>query len=162
MSFVAAELASQPQLWEQAAALAPSVAAALPPPGARVAAVGCGTSLYMARAWAARREELGAGETDAFAASEFPAGRRYDHVVAITRSGTTTEVVRLITALSGSAHTTVLTADPSRPAGAAADQTVALDFADEQSVVQTRFATTALALLRTAVGRRRRGAAGGA
>ena len=34
----------------------------------------------------------GTGPTDAFAASELPAGRRYDRVVAISRSGTTTEV----------------------------------------------------------------------
>lgn len=152
MSFVAAELASQPELWERAAALAPSVEPALPPPGARVAAVGCGTSLYMARGWAARREELGGGETDAFPASEFPVRRRYEHVVAITRSGTTTEIVRLVTALQGVTRTTVITTDAALPAAAAADETVVLDFADERSVVQTRFATTALALLRAVVG----------
>jgi fructoselysine-6-P-deglycase FrlB-like protein len=33
----------------------------------------------------------------------------------------------------------------------AADQTIVLDFADERSVVQTRFATTALALLRASL-----------
>jgi fructoselysine-6-P-deglycase FrlB-like protein len=156
MSFVADEIATQPGLWVRAAALAaePEVAAALPVPGARVAAVGCGTSLYMARAWAARREELGQGETDAFPASEFPAGRRYDRVVALTRSGTTTEIVRLVSALRGVTPTTVVTADASLPAGAAADQVVELAFADEQSVVQTRFATTALALLRAWVGDR--------
>jgi fructoselysine-6-P-deglycase FrlB-like protein len=117
-----------------------------------VAVVGCGTSLYMARAWAGRREELGRGETDAFPASEFPAARRYDQVVALTRSGTTTEIVRLVSALRGVTPTTVLTADGSLPAGAAADHVVELAFADERSVVQTRFATTALALLRASVG----------
>jgi fructoselysine-6-P-deglycase FrlB-like protein len=154
MSFVAAEIASQPELWRRAASMAtsPPVVAALPARGARVAVVGCGTSLYMARAWAARREELGHGETDAFPASEFPAGRRYEHVVAITRSGTTTEIVRLVSALHGNVPTTVITADASLPAGAAADHVVELDFADERSVVQTRFATTSLALLRAAVG----------
>jgi CRISPR-associated protein Cas5a/b/c len=154
MSFVADEIATQPDLWIRAAALtaAPSVAAALPERGTRVAVVGCGTSLYMARAWAARREELGYGETDAFPASEFPAARRYDRVVALTRSGTTTEIVRLVSALRGVTPTTVVTADASLPAGAAAEQVVELAFADEQSVVQTRFATTALALLRASVG----------
>jgi fructoselysine-6-P-deglycase FrlB-like protein len=154
MSFVAAEIASQPELWRRAASMAtsPPVVAALPARGARVAVVGCGTSLYMARAWAARREELGHGETDAVPASEFPAGRRYEHVVAITRSGTTTEIVRLVSALHGNVPTTVITADASLPAGAAADHVVELDFADERSVVQTRFATTSLALLRAAVG----------
>src|SRR5947209_320339 len=98
MSHVAHEIATQPDLWLQAVRLAeePAVVAALPAKGARVAVVGCGTSLYMARAWAARREELGCGETDAFPASEFPAARRYDNVVALTRSGTTTEIVRLV------------------------------------------------------------------
>jgi fructoselysine-6-P-deglycase FrlB-like protein len=154
MPFVADEIASQPQLWLRAATLASaaSVVEALPARGTRVAVVGCGTSFYMARAWAARREQLGHGETDAFAASEFPAARRYEQVVAITRSGTTTEVVRLVRALAGITRTTVITADAALPAGAAADETVQLDFADERSVVQTRFATTALALLRAAVG----------
>jgi fructoselysine-6-P-deglycase FrlB-like protein len=154
MSFVADEIATQPDLWVRAAALAaePAVAAALPVRGSRVAAVGCGTSLYMARAWAVRREELGHGETDAFPASEFPSGRRYDHVVALTRSGTTTEIVRLVSGLSGAVPTTVVTADAAMPAAAAADHVVELAFADERSVVQTRFATTALALLRASVG----------
>ena len=150
MSFVEAEIASQPELWRRAAALAPSVAFALPGRGARVAVVGCGTSLYMARAWAALRESAGAGETDAFPASEFPSARSYDHVVAITRSGTTTEIVRLVSALT--CPTTVVTADASLPAGAAATHAVDLPFADEKSVVQTRFATTALALLRASLG----------
>ena len=38
------------------------------------------------RAYASLRESTGQGETDAFAASEPPRGRRYDRVVAITRS----------------------------------------------------------------------------
>ena len=41
---------------------------------------------------------------------------------------------------------------PTSPAAALAHHVVALPFADEQSVVQTRFATTALALLRAALG----------
>ena len=58
--------------------------------------IGCGTSWFMAAAYAALREQLGAGETDTFAASQFPAERTYDRVVAISRSGTTTEVIRAI------------------------------------------------------------------
>src|SRR5829696_6849845 len=90
------EVASQPDMWRRAVDLAPRVADALPSPDERVAVVGCGTSLYIARAFAARRESGGSGETDAFAASEFPMGRSYDRVVAISRSGTTSEVVRLL------------------------------------------------------------------
>jgi fructoselysine-6-P-deglycase FrlB-like protein len=40
-----------------------------------------------------------------------------------------------------------ITADARTPISSAADAIIALDFADEQSVVQTRFATTELALL---------------
>src|SRR3954469_21560161 len=152
MSFVADEIASQPRCWSTAAELAhrPAVVAALPEPGERVAVVGCGTSLYMAQACAALRESSGAGETDAFAASEFPASRDYDRVVALTRSGTTTEVLRVLQQWSG--PSTVITTDPAHPVAAHAGATIALDFADERSVVQTRFATTALALWRAHLG----------
>ena len=69
-------------------------------------------------------------------------------MVAITRSGTTSEVLELLAGLRGTTPTTALTADPATPVMEAADQVVVLDFADERSVAQTRFATTALALLR--------------
>ncbi|WP_035846423.1 SIS domain-containing protein [Kitasatospora azatica] len=149
-SLTAEELATQPSCWRRAAALAGTeeAAAALPRRGERVAVVGCGTSWFMAQAYAALRESAGHGETDAFAASEFPYGRSYDRVIAITRSGTTTEVLELLGRLHGSVATTSLTADPATPVMTAADQVLVLDFADERSVVQTRFATTALALLR--------------
>ena len=149
MTHVQTEIASQPDCWTRAAALAQSPG--LPSPGERVAVVGCGTSWFMAKAYAALREQAGQGETDAFQASEFPLTRRYDRVVAITRSGTTTEVIDLLKALSGT-NTTVITADASQEAAALAGQAVVLDFADEQSVVQTRFATSALALLRAHLG----------
>jgi fructoselysine-6-P-deglycase FrlB-like protein len=128
------EIASQPECWRRAAA---TTVAGLPRPGERVAVAGCGTSLYMAEAYAALREAAGQGETDAFPASEFPLGRRYDRLVAITRSGTTTEVLDLLERVD--APTVTLTGD-------------ALPFADEESVVQTRFATSALALLRASLG----------
>ncbi|MFI6897052.1 SIS domain-containing protein [Streptomyces sp. NPDC050256] len=152
MSFVEIETASQPDCWRRAAALAPSHAAALPASGERIAVVGCGTSFYMAQAYAALREESGQGESDAFAASEFPARRRYDRVVALTRSGTTTEVLELLDRLRGTTPTVAITADPNTPVMTSADAVVVLDFADEQSVVQTRFATTLLTLLRAHLG----------
>ena len=40
-----------------------------------------------------------------------------------------------------------ISADPAAPVAQAADSVIGLDFADEQSVVQTRFATTELAML---------------
>jgi fructoselysine-6-P-deglycase FrlB-like protein len=48
--------------------------------------------------------------------------------------------------------TCAITADPSSPINKAVDTAIALGFADERSVVQTRFATTALALLRSHLG----------
>jgi len=150
MTYVKAEIAGQPECWRQAAKLAD--APGLPERGERVAVVGCGTSWFMAKAYAALREQAGQGETDAFQASEFPRRRRYDRVVAITRSGTTTEVLDLLNDLAGGTPTTVLTADEAQPAARIADRTVLLDFADEQSVVQTRFATSTLALLRAHLG----------
>ncbi|MFI9721354.1 SIS domain-containing protein [Streptomyces sp. NPDC052396] len=147
-SRTASELATQPDCWRRAAALAPS-AGELPRPGERVAVTGCGTSWFMAQSYAALREAAGQGETDAFAASQFPVGRRYDRVLAITRSGTTTEVLTLLERLRDSGTRTVaITADATAPVRRAAGSAVVLDWADEESVVQTRFATTALALLR--------------
>ncbi|NBE54612.1 SIS domain-containing protein [Streptomyces boluensis] len=151
MSRTAAEIATQPACWRRAAEAAADFDG-LPRPGERVAVTGCGTSWFMAIAYAALREAAGQGETDAFASSEFPAGRAYDRVVAITRSGTTTEVLELLGALRGSVPTTALTADPKTPVMEAADAVAVLDFADEESVVQTRFATTALAFLRAGLG----------
>ncbi|MEU6058938.1 sugar isomerase [Streptomyces sp. NPDC047097] len=152
MPHIDTETASQPECWQRAAALADSRPAGLPRPGERVAVTGCGTSLFMAQAYAALREGAGLGETDAFPASEFPLGRRYDRVVALTRSGTTTEVLALLARLSGAAPTLAVTADPHTPVATAADHLVVLDFADERSVVQTRFATTALTFLRATLG----------
>ena len=151
MSAIAQEVASQPACWRRAAGVASALAGELGEPGMRVAVAGCGTSFYVARAFAALREGSGGGETDAFAASEFPTARRYDRVVAISRSGTTTEVIQLLERLEGSALT-VVTADAAAPAASLADATIALDFADERSVVQTRFATSALALFRAHLG----------
>ncbi|MGV9454073.1 SIS domain-containing protein [Streptomyces sp. NPDC003635] len=152
MTHVEKELAGQPECWTRAATEAPAHGGALPAPGERVAIVGCGTSYFMAQSAAALREGAGQGETDAFAASEFGRGRSYDRVVALTRSGTTTEVLELLRGLKGGTRTTAITADPRTPVMAAADDVVVLDYADERSVVQTRFATTALTLLRAHLG----------
>jgi fructoselysine-6-P-deglycase FrlB-like protein len=152
MSHVENELSSQPECWIRAAEQAAAHGGALPAAGERVAIVGCGTSFFMAQAVAALREQSGQGETDAFAASEFPDARSYDRVVALTRSGTTTEVLELLGRLRGRTRTTAITADPDTPVMECADDVLVLGFADERSVVQTRFATTALTLLRAHLG----------
>jgi fructoselysine-6-P-deglycase FrlB-like protein len=147
-----AEVASQPACWLRAAALAPGLAGVLPAAGERVAVTGCGTSWFIAQSYAALREATGQGETDAFAASEMPLRRRYDRVVVLSRSGTTTEILQLLDRLPRAVPTVAITADPQTPVAAAAGAVIALDFADELSVVQTRFATTELALLRAHLG----------
>jgi fructoselysine-6-P-deglycase FrlB-like protein len=149
MSHVKVEIASQPDCWREAAKLAPS--APLPRHGERVAVAGCGTSWSVGKSYAALREQAGHGETDAFQASEFPYHRPYDRVVVISRSGTTTEVVNLLARLENT-PTVVITADPEAPAVGAADEAIVLDFAEELSVVQTRFPTSTLALFRAHLG----------
>lgn len=151
-SHVSHEIAEQPQAWIEAADRLAEFAPLLPEAGERVAVIGCGTSWFMAAAYAAGREAAGAGETDAFAASQLPAGRRYDRVVAISRSGTTTEVVQAIRTTSS--PVTAIIGSHNGPVAEAASQTIVLDFADEQSVVQTVFATTTLMLLRASLGER--------
>jgi fructoselysine-6-P-deglycase FrlB-like protein len=147
------EIESQPRTWREGARLAAEPACPLPADGQRVAVVGCGTSWFMAQAYAALREEAGQGVTDAFAASEAPlTGRDYEALVAISRSGTTTEVLRLLDGLKGRIPSVAIVGDPGTPVADAADAVVPLPFADERSVVQTRFATTALALLRAHLG----------
>ena len=148
---MAAELASQPDTWARAVALRDE-RARLPQSGTRIAVVGCGTSWFMAQSYAWLREARGHGETDAFAASEALVDRGYGAVVAITRSGTTTEVLELVERLRGRVRTVGIIGDPTSPLVALVDQAVTLPFADERSVVQTRFATTALAFLRGSLG----------
>ena len=146
------EIASQPACWRRVGELAADAAGSLPASGERVAVVGCGTSWFIAQAYAAAREESGHGETDAFAASEMPLGRRYDRLLVLSRSGTTTEILRLLDRLRGIVPTVAITAVPGTPVARAADDVIDLGFADEESVVQTRFATTELALLRAHLG----------
>jgi fructoselysine-6-P-deglycase FrlB-like protein len=149
---VDAEIASQPDCWERATESAGKHADVLPAAGARVAVIGCGTSLHIAAAYAAAREGAGAGITDAFPASEAFLDRGYDAIIALSRSGTTTEVLRALEEAPRAARRLAVTADADAPVGERVDDVVSLDYADEQAVVQTRFATSALVLLATSVG----------
>ena len=152
-SHLQVEVAGQPADWAAMTARLPELAGLLPRRGDRVAVVGCGTSYYMAQAYAALREKAGHGETDAFAASEAALDRAYDAVLAITRSGTTTEVIGILRDLAERPVTTVvIVATPETPVTELADHVVLLPEVDEQSVVQTRFATSVLALLRASLG----------
>jgi CRISPR-associated protein Cas5a/b/c len=148
MSYLTDEIASQPECWSKALEMADSVESVLPGPGERVAAIGCGSSLNVARCYAALREAAGQGETDAFQASEVPAGRRYDHLLYISRTGTTTETLKALRRAPRDVPTTAVTADPEAPLARETPNVVLLDFADERSVVSSRFITSAIVLLR--------------
>ena len=152
MSEIDQEIADQPRCWRIAAADAARAGYRLPAPGTRVAAIGCGTSYYVAQAYASLREQAGQGETDAFPASEMPLGRDYEGVVLITRSGTTTEILDLIPRLPAVSRVIAITAAPQAPVVDMAREAITLEFADEASIVQTRFATSVLALLRAHLG----------
>jgi len=145
------EISSQPDCWTRALASVDGAAKVLPGRGERVAVIGCGTSWHVATAIAAAREAADHGETDAFPASELPA-RSYGVVLAVTRSGTTIEVLDALRKLPSSVRKIGITADASAPIREATDQLLVLDYADEQSVVQTRFATTVLTVARAHVG----------
>ncbi len=140
------ELATQPAIWRQTAEFLPSVAHMLPAHGAKIAAIGCGSSWFMSQAYAGVRESAGNGETDFYAGSEFNYDRKYDHLVVITRSGTTTEVIDVLK--KSSIPSTVITAVAGSPVTEYATHSIIMEFADEESVVQTRWATAALGLLR--------------
>lgn len=145
------ELTSQPEVWEQAIELA-GTASGLPRQGEKVAVIGCGTSWFMAKAYAAAREEAGHGVTDAYTASEARLDRDYDRVVAITRSGTTSEVLEALRGVAGRIPRVGIVGPSGTPLEEVVDDIIGMPFADEQSVVQTRFATSAITLLLAGLG----------
>ncbi|MSV87890.1 MAG: SIS domain-containing protein [Actinobacteria bacterium] len=122
----------------------------MPVKGERIAVVGCGSSWFMAMSYAALREAAGQGESDVYAGSEFNYDRKYDRIVAISRSGTTTEIVELLERTK--TPTVVLTGVADSPVSQHATSTISMPFADEKSVLQTRWATSALALFRAHLG----------
>jgi fructoselysine-6-P-deglycase FrlB-like protein len=158
VSATEAEIRSQPDVWLRALEQTDLAHRELIAPGERVLAVGCGTSAFIAASFAALRERSGAGETDAVHASELVPTRRYDRVVAITRSGTTSEVLHSLDYLgsprsaSRAGRRVAVTATEVDDLNGLIDHRIILPFADEQSVVQTRFPTTILVLIRAALG----------
>lgn len=152
MSSYAHELRSQPAHWMRAAARAETVAAALPRAGSRTVVAGCGTSYYIGAAYAVLRERAGHGETDAFPASQAPRRDGYESALAISRSGTTSEVVEWIDNLPASTRRYGVVGVPDSPIACALPVPVDLSDADEKALVQTRFATSTLALLRASLG----------
>ena len=142
MSCTHDEIVSQPDLWRRVAELSTDP---LPADGEHIAVVGCGTSWFIAQAYTVYRERAGKGAGDAYTATEFPWGRAFDRVICLSRSGTTTEIIQVMKRLHEEGHPALLiTAVAGGPASEYASEEVVLDFADETSVVQTRFATSAL------------------
>ena len=152
MSITATEITSQPTTWRRALTDVDRARELLAAPGERVLVIGCGTSAFVAESIAWLRESAALGETDAAYASEPRVWRNYDRVIALSRSGTTSEVIDALKAVPAGVRTVVVTGVADSPAAALADDVLVLDFADEESVVQTRFPTTFLILARAAFG----------
>jgi glucosamine--fructose-6-phosphate aminotransferase (isomerizing) len=152
MNDTSAEIASQPDVWQQGIALAGSARPVLAARGERMLLLGCGTSWFVAQSLAELRESSGLGETDAVCASEYVPRRRYDRVVAVTRSGTSSEVLDALRRVPSGTRRSAVTAVTGKPVDELVDDRLLLDFADERSVVQTRFPTTVLATARAAYG----------
>ncbi len=154
MNNTLAEVASQPEMWRRTASLTSPARQELAAPGERMLLLGCGTSWFVAQSIAELRESAGLGETDAVCASEYVPRRRYDRVVAITRSGTSTEVLAALRQVPAGTRRIAITAVHGEPVDDLTDAQLRLGFADERSVVQTRFPTSVLALARTAYGKK--------
>jgi fructoselysine-6-P-deglycase FrlB-like protein len=152
MNITSLEIETQPEVWARALDLLGDAIPLLTRPGERVLVIGCGTSAFVAESFAALRESAGFGETDAAYASEPRPWRPYDTVIGITRSGTTTEVLDALRAVPAGVRKVVVTGVADSPCAQLADEVLLLDFADERSVVQTRFPTTFLFLARAAFG----------
>ncbi|MRX44755.1 SIS domain-containing protein [Agromyces kandeliae] len=148
-----AELASQPEMWARAIELSERHRTLLPQSGERVLVVGCGTSYYVGDAYAYLRNDAGLGRTRAAIPSEVTWVDPDEHLVVVSRSGTTADVVDFVERHRSTNRITAIIGDVETPLGRlCADRTVHLDFADERSIVQTRFATTGLTVLRASIG----------
>ncbi|GIH28100.1 hypothetical protein Aph01nite_64100 [Acrocarpospora phusangensis] len=149
VSHTQAEIESQPDIWTRTLEVPRGD---LPRAGLNVLGVGCGTSYYILDAYARRREMLGRGRTRAWIATELADEDPYDMAILLSRSGTTSDLLPLAERLSERMTTIAITGTPDSPITRLTHRRVVLDFADEQSVVQTRFATAALTLLRASIG----------
>jgi fructoselysine-6-P-deglycase FrlB-like protein len=149
------EVFSQPEIWARVLAGMPATNAELPPAGDPVLFVGCGTSYYVGEAYARMRNSRGLGRTRAVIASEVPYLDPRETVVVLSRSGTTGDVLGVLDevhALPDRGPIIGIVGAAGTPIIDACDRYVLLDYADEESVVQTRFATTAMLVLRASLG----------
>lgn len=143
---------TQPDVWELALSMAEQAAPTLCAPAGRTLIAGCGTSAFVAMSLAALRESAGLGLTDAAFPAEASTVRDYDRVIVLSRSGTTTEVLALLDALPSTTHRVAITGPRESPLTERVHEVVALDFAEDFAIVQTRFPTAVLALARAVFG----------
>jgi glutamine---fructose-6-phosphate transaminase (isomerizing) len=146
------ELTSQPEIWTQALALPADQVGLLPGEGEKVIVIGCGTSYYVGDAYAYLRNDAGIGRTRAAIPTELTWIDDDEHIVVISRSGTTADVVDVVERYRATHRITAILGDVDTPLGELCDRIVHLGFADETSIVQTRFATTVLTTLRLSIG----------
>ncbi|QKJ18265.1 SIS domain-containing protein [Microbacterium hominis] len=147
------ELTSQPDIWAQAISLPAEEIGLLPRAGEKVILIGCGTSYYIGDSYAYLRNDAGIGRTRAAIPTELTWIDDDEHIVVISRSGTTADVIDLVERYRDTHRITAILGDLDTPLGTLCDRVVHLGFADETSIVQTRFATTVLATLRASIGR---------
>jgi glutamine---fructose-6-phosphate transaminase (isomerizing) len=148
-----AELASQPSMWRRAAATAADQIALLPGHGEAALVLGCGTSYYVGEAYARRRVAAGLGPTRAAIPSELDDVGDDEAVVLLSRSGTTGDLVALGRELRQTHRVVAIAGERGTPVPELVPEAaIILDYADEKSVMQTRFATTGLSLLRHSIG----------
>lgn len=152
MSVTANEIFSQPGVWARALECAGAAGQFFGLPGERVLFIGCGTSAFVAHSLAALREDSSLGVSDYAYASEWRGPRTYDRVVAISRSGTTTEVIEALRRVGPNTARVAITGVADQPINQQVDAALVLDFADERSVVQTRFPTSVLVVARAVFG----------
>ena len=143
------ELRTQPQMWRRAAETPDEVLDLLPATGAKALVLGCGTSYYIGESYARRRVAADRGPTRAAIPSELDYVEPDEQIILISRSGTTGDLLRVGDQLRDTHPVVAITGAPDTPiARRAGERNISLAYADEQSVMQTRFATTGLALLR--------------
>lgn len=151
-AITATEIASQPSVWSRALDLPTSTTGMLPAAGEPVLVLGCGTSYYMGDAYAYLRGDAGLGRTRAAIPSEVTDVDADEHLLVISRSGTTADVIEVVERHRSTHRITAILGDVDTPLGRLCDRVVHLGFADERSIVQTRFATTVLTALRASIG----------
>ena len=145
------EIMSQPEAWTQALetlrAHSSDIEAVNPHDFDQVIFTGCGSTYYLALAAAALFQELDGVYARGLPASEiwlYPQGaysaKRKTLLVAVSRSGTTTETVRAVESFRKNANGTVvtLTCYPQSTPARLGDVNLVLESGQEQSVAQTR------------------------